>query len=166
MPRPRLRTAAIGALLCAGLSACGGGGGTTTTLPLAQFRARAEAVCRQSQQRFDQIQRAATTTPDEAERQIAALIDVSQQARDELGTLDPRARSRRPTSATCKPATGAWTCYKTGQDAASQRDAGVYLKAKRQAAAEQRVRVRLSRALGLHDCAVSTARSRTSGSRG
>jgi hypothetical protein len=156
----------IGALLCAGLSACGGGGAMTTTLPLAQFRARAEAVCHQSQQRFDQIQRAATTTPDEAERQIAALIDVSQQALDELGTLDPRGPLAKTYQRYLHVRDRGTELLQTGKDAASQRDAGVYLKAKRQAAAEQRVRVRLARALGLRDCAISTARTGTSGSRG
>ena len=103
--------------------------------------------------------------PDEAGRQIAALIDVSRQAADELRTLDPPGALAKPYADYLDARDRGIDFLQEGSDAASQRDASAYLKAKRRAASEERVRRRLARRLGLKACARSTAGART-GDRG
>src|SRR3954449_3235099 len=129
-----------------------GGGGDTTSLSQQGFVARANEICRQAQQEFDQIQRTPVSTPEAAERQVDALIGVSQQALDDLRGIEPPAdllsRYQRYLAARER----ALGFLEDGRDAAGDRNAEAYLRAKRRVSAEQGTRLQLARAVGLSAC--------------
>ena len=68
------------------LGGCGGGGGSVSPT---DFQAEANHVCRDAQDQFDRIVRATPRTADQAEKQAAALVDVSDQALDNLRRIEP-----------------------------------------------------------------------------
>ena len=76
--------AGLAALVAVG--GCGGGGGSVSPT---DFQAEANHVCRDAQDQFDRIVRATPRTADQAEKQAAALVDVSDQALDNLRRIEP-----------------------------------------------------------------------------
>lgn len=140
-------------LALAGCVALGGcGGGEETVLSRSGFLARADEICRQTQRQFERIQGTATSTPGEAERQLAALIDVSEQALAGLQALEAPPSVRAPYQRYLAARERAIGFLEDGRDAAAARDAQAYLAAKRRVSSQLATRLQLARAVGLEDC--------------
>lgn len=116
------------------------------------FLARADDICRQSQRQFDQVQRTATSTPAEAERQVEALIGVSEQALSSLRAIQPPAPLRPAYERYLAARERALGFLEDGRDAAAARDAQAYLEAKRKVSSDLATRLKLAREVGLEDC--------------
>ena len=151
LPRSTPRAAVLGIAAAALLSGCGGGE-DATTVDEASFVRDADSICRQSQAEFDRIQRTGTSTPVQAERQLEALIDVSEQALDELRGLAPPEELRAGVKRYLAARERAIELLDQGREAASRRDFGAYLEAKRRVSAAVGERLRLARAIGLRAC--------------
>jgi len=131
---------------------CGGGGGETTSLSRSDFVARADEVCRQTQREFNQIQKTPASTPEAAERQVDALIDVSEQALDDLRSIGPPQELEAGYESYLAARERAVGFLQDGRDAAADRNAEAYVRAKRRVSAEQGTRLALARDVGLSDC--------------
>jgi protein-tyrosine-phosphatase len=129
-----------------------GGGGETTSLSGSAFVTRTDEICRQAQAEFDQIQRTTASTPEAAESQVDALIGVSSQALDDLRQITPPAELQPRYVQYLAARERALGFLEDGRDAAGDRDAPAYLRAKRRASAEQETRLQLARGLGLDAC--------------
>jgi hypothetical protein len=147
-PRPTLL--AMG--LALGLFAGCGGGEEGTTVDVADFARDADAVCRQSQEEFNRIQRTGTSTPDQAERQVRALIDVSEQALENLQGLSPPEQLRAGVDRYLAARERAIGLLEQAREAAAASDFPAYLEAKRRVSGQLGERLRLARVLGLRDC--------------
>ena len=132
---------------------CGGGGGETTSLSGSDFDTRANEVCRQTRAEFDQIQRTTASTPEAAQNQVDALIGVSEQALEDLRQIAPPAELLQGYQQYLAAREQALGFLEDGRDAAGDRDARAYLRAKRRASAEEGTRLNLARAIGLSECA-------------
>ena len=143
-----LLCAATAALAASGLAACGGG----SSSPSGGFAAKADAVCRQTLQQFERIQTTPPKTASQAEKQAAALVDVSERALGDLHDLTPPASVQAAYDRYLAAREQALKYLKDGEAAAANRDAGAYAKAKRQAAAQQATRLQLARDAGLKGC--------------
>jgi hypothetical protein len=152
--RSNARIAGTASLVVLGAAAgfgCGGGG-ETTSLSSPDFVARGNEVCRQAQSEFDQIQHTAASTPEAAESQVDALIGVSTQALDDLRQIAPPAELQPRYEQYLAAREQALGFLEDGRDAAGDRDAPAYLRAKRRVSAEQGTRLELARGLGLDAC--------------
>ena len=137
--------------VCAASTGCANGG-EVTSLSRSAFVARANEACSQTQREFDQIQRTAVSTPDAAERQVNALIEVSQQALDDLRSIEPPAELAPAYERYLAARERALGFLEDGRDAAAARDAEAYVRAKRRVSAQQETRLALARDVGLSDC--------------
>lgn len=149
-PAPTLPSL-LAACACTAIAGCGDGG-EQTALSRSGFLTRADAICRQTQRQFDQIQRTATSTPGQAERQVEALIDVSNQALSSLQSLDAPAPLRPAYERYLSARERAIGYLEDGRDAAAARDPQAYLAAKRKVSSDQATRLQLARTVGLEDC--------------
>jgi hypothetical protein len=136
------------ALVALGLAACGG----SSSSPSSGFAAKADAVCGQTLQQFERIQTTPPKTASQAEKQAAALVDVSERALSDLHDLTPPASIQSAYDRYLSSREQALKYLKDGEAAAANRDAGAYAKAKRQAAAQQGTRLQLAREAGLKGC--------------
>ena len=136
------------------LASCGGGSSPES---VTQFRQEANQVCKDSQQQFDRIQRVQPRTGHEAEQQASALVDVSQQALDNLHQI-----------ASPDQLKSIWDRYlsarekdihyiEAGREAAANNDINAYARATRQAAAQAAYRRQLALQLGLRLCSRPSA---------
>lgn len=139
------------AAACAALAGCGDGG-QEAALARSEFVARADQVCRQAQRQFDRAQRNAPATPEQIERQLAALIDVSRQALTDLEALAPPPSLRRGYERYLAARDRALGLLEDGRDAVAARDAAAYLDAKRRVSSELATRLGLAREVGLRAC--------------
>ena len=135
---------------CAAIAGCGGG--DQTEVSRSAFVARADDICRQTERQFEKVQRTATSTPGQAERQVGALIDVSRQALSSLQELEPPAPLRAPYERYLAARERALGFLEDGRDAAAARDAPAYLAAKRKVSSELATRLQFAREVGLEDC--------------
>ena len=135
----------------ASLATCGGGGDTT---PPDQFQAEANQVCKDAQQQFDRILRANPRTADQAEKQAAALADVSQQALDNLRQIDPPSEVQDTYNRYLDSREAAIGYINDAKDAAADHDGTAYAQAKRKTATTQPQRRKLALASGLKSCSV------------
>jgi hypothetical protein len=131
---------------------CGAGGGETTSLSGSDFVDRANEICRQARAEFDQIQRTAASTPEAAQDQVDALIGISEQALEDLRQIEPPAEQLSNYQEYLAARERALGFLEDGREAAGDRDARAYLRAKRRASAEQAARLELARQLGLDAC--------------
>jgi hypothetical protein len=136
------------ALAAPALGACGGG----SSSPSSAFEAKAGSVCRQTLQQFERIQTTPPKTASQAEKQAAALVDVSEKALADLRDLTPPASIKSAYDRYLAAREQALSYLKDGQTAAANRDANAYAKAKRQAATQQATRLQLARKAGLNEC--------------
>jgi hypothetical protein len=141
----------LGAAALLLLVSCGGGGDTT---PPNQFQAEANQVCTDAQQQFDRILRANPRTADQAEKQAAALADVSQQALDNLRQIDPPSEVKDAYNRYLDSREAAIGYINDAKDAAADHDGTAYAQAKRKTATTQPQRRKLALASGLKSCSV------------
>jgi hypothetical protein len=132
----------------AALVSCGGRGSTSPK----DYMAEANRACRDTQQQLDRIQHTLPRTANQAEKQAAALVDVSQQALDDLHRIKPpddlKDAYRRYLAAREK----AIGYIEDGRDAAAGNDPKAYAQAKRRVAAQQATRRQLALRAGLRFC--------------
>jgi hypothetical protein len=133
------------------LTSCGGGGAST---PPAQFQSEANQVCKDAQQQFDRILKTTPRTADQAEKQAAALVDVSQQALDNLRQIDPPDQVKDAYDKYLDSREQAIGYIDDAKDAAGDQDGDKYVKAKRQTATTQPRRRQLALAAGLKSCSL------------
>ena len=147
--RPQRRSlcaAALAALVIA-LPTCGSDEQSTP-----DFVKSADRICRDNQQEFAQIQSTPPKTADQAEKQAEALIDVSEQAVDELRDLSSPEDGAAVYDRYLESRERALGYLEDGRDAAAANDPKAYAAAKRKAASQQASRLALARRLGLRDC--------------
>ena len=157
MPSFELRRPSIAGLAglaaAAALVGCGGGGSTVSGK---EYQAAANQVCRDAQSQFDRIVRTSPKTADQAEKQAAALVDVSQQALDNLHSIEPPESLKSAYSRYLDARQRAITDIEKARDAAARNDGAAYARAKRQVAETQPVRRQLAQAAGLRSCSLPT----------
>jgi hypothetical protein len=133
----------------AGLPACGGGG---SPVDPQQFRIEANQVCRDVEQQINRIQSTRPRTADQAEKQAAAIVDVSKQALGDLHRIDAP-EDLKPTwdryLAAREKAIG---FIEQSRDAAARNDANAYARGKLRLAQDQPTRRALALRLGLNRC--------------
>jgi hypothetical protein len=139
------------AAACATLAGCGGDG-QEAALARSEFLTRDDGVCRQAQRQFDRAQRTAPATPEQIERQLEALIDVSRQALNELEALGPPPSLRQGYERYLAARDRALGLLEDGRDAVAARDAVAYLAAKRKVSSDLATRLELAREVGLKAC--------------
>ena len=144
----RLAAGLAGLAAIIALASCGGDGSAT----LEEFTAQANQVCRDTQQQFEQIQRRPPKTAQQAEKQAGALVDVSQQAVDNLRTLEAPDELETVYGRYLRAREKTLGYIEDGRDAAARNDPQAYAEAKRKAAAGQATRLQLARRLGLRSC--------------
>lgn len=145
----RLLPAVAAVAAAAALTSCGGGGSSADPQ---QFRSEANQVCRDAEQQLDRIQNTRPRTADQAEKQAAAIVDVSKQALDDLHQVDAP-DDLKPTwdsyLAERKKAIG---FIEQSRDAAADNDANAYARGKIRLARDQPARRALALKLGLDRC--------------
>lgn len=150
--RPPCPTTLVLGLAAAALFTGCGEEEDSTTVDETGFVREADTVCRQNQAEFNRIQRTGTSTPEQAERQVQALIDVSEQAVEELRKLSPPEELRPPLDRYLAARADAIAILEQARQAAAESDFPAYLEAKRRVSAGAGERLRLARALGLRQC--------------
>jgi hypothetical protein len=134
------------------LAACGGGGEATERPATGDFLAEADRICQDSQRRLDRVQRNPTSTPQEAERQVAGLIAISVQALSDLRDLEAPAALDARYGRYLEARARALELLRTARAAAVAQDLRAYLGAQRRVSGEVAIRLRLARDVGLRDC--------------
>lgn len=129
-------------------ASCGGGSSTSPE----EFQADANRVCRDAERELDRIQAMPPQTADQAEKQAEALIDVSEQALDNLRKIDPPEELASTYDRYLAEREKAIGLIEDARDAAADNDSDSYVQAKRRLAAEQPTRRQLALELGLGSC--------------
>jgi hypothetical protein len=146
--RSRLLAILIAAAAILLLGSCGGDSSSSPK----QFQTEANQVCKDAEQQLDRIQRTAPRTADQAEKQAAALVDVSKQALDNLHQIEPPDDLKPAYDRYLSAREKAVGFIEDARDAAADNDAGAYARAKRRLAADQPSRRQLALRVGLHLC--------------
>ena len=147
--RSQLLAILIAAAAILVLGSCGGGDSSSSPK---QFQTEANQVCKDAEQQLDRIQRTAPRTADQAEKQAAALVDVSKQALDNLHQIEPPDDLKTAYDRYLSAREKAVGFIEDARDAAAHNDAGAYARAKRRLAADQPSRRQLALRVGLHLC--------------
>ena len=146
-----IRAAAVtsaAAALFASVGGCGGGDSATPD----QFRADANKVCRDLERNLDRIQRTVPSTADQAAKQASAIVDVSQQALDNMRKIDAPDELQSAWDQYLNARDRAIGFAEDSRDAAADNDADGYVRGKRRLAAGQPARREMALKLGLEDC--------------
>jgi TolA-binding protein len=141
--------AAVGAAAIAAIAGCGGG---SDELSAEQFQRDANKVCRDVEDQLDRVQGTIPTSADQAEKQAQAIVDLSEQALDNLRRIDPP-EELKPTYDRYLDARERATGFvEDARDAAADKDNDGYARAKRRLAAGQPDRRALALRLNLNAC--------------
>jgi hypothetical protein len=136
-------------LLAAFAIGCGG----DSELSRADFIEEADRVCERSSGEFARIQRTGPSTAQQAEEQTQELIDVSEQALDELREIEPPSDLSGGYERYLAARERAIGYLEQGRDAAADADQRAYAAAKRRAARGAAERYQRARDVGLIACA-------------
>jgi hypothetical protein len=145
--RGGLVLAAIASIAVAG--GCGSGKEQVTAAELAQ---KGDAICREEQSKFDQVQGQPPANAPIAADQTKELIDVSEAASSDLEDLEPPEPMRDDYGAYLDARDRAIDEMKKGQDAAENQDSAGYSAAQTAVAQGGAQRHRLAAAVGLRVC--------------
>jgi hypothetical protein len=154
-----IRTAFVTLAVVAGaasLGACGGGDSASPE----QFRADANKVCRDLERNLNRIQSRLPRTADQAEKQASAIVDVSQQALDNLRKIEAPDQLSDAYDSYLKARERAIGFAEDSRDAAADNDADAYVRGKRRLAAGQPERRKQALQLGLGACSRPSVPSR------
>src|SRR5262245_20228875 len=145
---------AIGAALiaAAALAGCGGGKEQVTAAELVQ---KADQICTDQWNRFDQIQSAPPSSASAAKDQTGELVDVAESAQSDLSNLDPPDAQRHNYDAYLDAHQSAIDQLKKGEDAANDADSTAYGAAQDAVAKSAPERQRLAASLGFTVCSQS-----------
>ena len=156
--RRPLGAALAAAAATAALAACGSGGASTVST--AGYQAEANRVCRDAEQQLNRIQSVLPRTADQAEKQAAALVNVSQQVLDDLHQIQPPNQLKAAYGRYLRSRERAVGYIEDARDAADRNDASAYDRAKRRLAAQQPLRRELALRAELRDCSRPTLPNR------
>lgn len=137
-------------------ASCGSGSSTSPE----EFQADANRVCHDAERELDRIQAMPPGTADQAEKQAEALIDVSEQALDNLRKIDPPEDLADTYDRYLAEREKGIGFIEDARDAAADNDSDAYVRAKRRLAAEQPTRRQLALQLGLGACSRPSVPSR------
>ena len=143
--------AAAGCLVALAISALSGCGGGDSASP-EQFRADANKVCRDLERNLNRIQSRVPRTADQAEKQASAIVDVSQQALDNLRKIEAPDQLSDAYDSYLNARERAIGFAEDSRDAAADNDADAYVRGKRRLAAGQPERRKQALQLGLGAC--------------
>jgi hypothetical protein len=160
MRRPApIRTSLLTLALVAAAVLQGGCGGSDSATP-EQFRADANKVCRDLERNLDRIQGRLPQTADQAEEQASAIVDISQQALDNLRKIEPPEELRDSYDRYLRARERAIGFAEDSRDGAADNDADAYARGKRRLAAGQPERRKQALQLGLNACSRPSLPSR------
>jgi hypothetical protein len=148
----RARSAAIVAGVVAAVAVAAGCGSSKQQLSATELVQRADAICRNEQAKFAQIQGHPPANARVAADQTKELIDVAQSASSDLRALEPPERLSAPYDAYLGARDAAVEQMERGQDAADNGDSSGYSAAQAAAARGAHRRQKLAAALGLKVC--------------
>jgi hypothetical protein len=140
--------AAVAAIAIAG---CGGGGGGAP-LTAQQLVAQGDALCKQSQQRFAEIQAQPPANASDAVDQTEQLIDSATQELDGLKGLTPPAELSGAYSSYLDAKQKALDQLQEGRDAADKQDSKRYGELQSEVAKAGPERQKLAKAVGFTVC--------------
>jgi hypothetical protein len=146
--RRLLAISLLGMAAASGIAGCG----DDEQLTKPDFLTEADRVCRQSQAKFNRIQRKPARSAAQAEEQTGALIDVLQEALDDLEQLEPPDRLSPAFDRYLAARERAIGYLEQGRRAAESNDPEAYAAAKEKVTAEQAERLELARRVGLREC--------------
>jgi hypothetical protein len=131
------------------LSSCGGGSSSASPQ---DFRAEANRICRDAEQQLDRIQKTMPKTADQAEKQAAAIVDISNQALDDMRQIEAPEDLKPTWERYLSEREKAIGFIEQSRDAAAKNDANGYARGKVKLAAGQPTRRALALQLGLDRC--------------
>jgi ElaB/YqjD/DUF883 family membrane-anchored ribosome-binding protein len=144
-----LVAAAVLAALAVGAAGCGGGKQQVSAAELVQ---KGDAICKEEQSRFDEVQTHPPANASEAADQTKALVSAAEDANGSLDDLEPP-ESLQASYSTYLDARGRATDQiKRGQDAAENQDSATYGAAQSAVSQTAPQRHRLASALGFKVC--------------
>ena len=156
----RIECAAI-AVLVAGLTfaGCGGGDGSTAStttggeqLTKQELIAQGDAICRQANDKFTQLQQTPPTTPETAVTFTQNLIDIQENQLGQLRALEPPPSLQSSLDDYLKALEKNIAVLNQGLKAAQESDAARYAKAQAKAVKGQVQRLELAGAVGFKEC--------------
>ncbi len=151
MSRAGLIPIVVPALAIAVLGAgCGGGG--KQQVSAAELVQKGDAICRDEQTKFRQIQAHPLGNASEAADQTKELIQVSENANSGLGDLEPPEAQRVRLDSYLSARDRAIGQMKAGQDAAENQDSSAYAAAQAAVVHTAPQRKRLAASLGFSVC--------------
>jgi hypothetical protein len=128
---------------------CGGGPEEVSTEELVE---KGDEICRQGQERFEEIQSDAPANSNEAVDQTDLLIQESEDELNALRDLEPPDELRDPYDRYLEARGRALEYLRRGRDAADAQDSEAYLEAQNGVAKRARERRDLAEAVGFQVC--------------
>jgi hypothetical protein len=129
-------------------------------LSRAEFIAKGDAICKQAQTDFQDVQRTTPeTTAAEAAVLTGKLVDISESEFNQINGLVPPASMQGAVDRYLKAREDGIKLLRAGYQAAQNDDFNAYLRAKKKLARTQRTRTHLAEAVGFHDCSQQFATS-------
>ncbi len=138
------------AILALGAAGCGGGG--KEQISAAELVQKGDAICRDEQTKFRQIQAHPLGNASDAAEQTKQLIQVSENANSGLGDLEPPEAQRASLDSYLSARDRAIDQMKAGQDAAENQDSKAYAAAQAAVVHTAPQRRRLAVSLGFRVC--------------
>jgi hypothetical protein len=148
MSSPSRLLASPAAVIVIWLAGCGDSG----PLDQAELISRGDELCREGQERFDEIQATAPATSVEAVDQTDELIEVTAGELDELEELEPPADLEAAYERYLEARRGALELLERGREAAERQDGRAYGRAQEETEDGAGERRRLARAVGFEAC--------------
>jgi hypothetical protein len=149
MPLPQRIAGALCALVAiAAAAGCGG----KQQVSAAELVQRGDAICRDEQSTFDEVQAQAPANASDAADQTDELVSAAEDANDKLRDLEPPEGLRTPYDAYLDARDRATDQIKKGQDAAKNQDSTAYGVAQSAVAQTAPQRRKLAGALGFKVC--------------
>lgn len=148
--------AGLAAISVAALAvAAGGCGEDGEQVSAEELIARGDRICAEGQKRFAEVQATAPASAAIAAEQTDELLQIATESLNELRNIRPPDELRERYDAYLEARGRALELLEQGRDAAAAKDAEAYGEAQARAAAEQRERLRLARAVGFKTCSES-----------
>lgn len=151
-----LRIGAVIAMPLAALAAAGCGGGPQQ-VSAADLVSKGDEICRQGQERFNEIQAKPPANASDAVEQTKDLVEESEDELNELRDLEPPEEMREAYDRYLEARGRALEYFRRGEDAAEQQDAQAYAAAQVGVAKRAAERQTLAQAVGFTVCSKAPA---------
>jgi hypothetical protein len=149
-----------GSLVAAAAAVAVGSCGDGSEVSPQGFQTEANRVCRDVERELDSIQRMPPRTADQAEEQAEAILDVSDQALDNLRKIDPPEELEQTYERYLSAREEAIGFIEDAREGAADNDSQAYVRAKRDLADGQPTRRQLALELKLGACSRPSLPSR------